>query len=111
MQREQQQGQNSDQNQRAPDRSITQDDLNRMLNQIEEMMRRGDVAEAQRLLDQLRNILENLQTAQPNSRMTDPLAREMDRSMQDLEEMTRDQQQLRDETFRQGQDRRMQQGD
>ena len=44
-------------------------------------MRRGDMAEAQRLLDQLRNILENLQTAQPNSRMTDPLGREMNQAM------------------------------
>ena len=109
MQREQQQGQN-DQNQRAPDRTVTQDDLNRMLNQIEEMMRRGDVAEAQRLLDELRNILENLQTARPNSRMTDPLAREMNRSMQELDDMVREQQQLRDETFRENQQRRTQRG-
>ena len=36
-------------------------------------MRRGDMAEAQRLLDELRNMLENLQTARPSSRMTDPL--------------------------------------
>jgi tRNA C32,U32 (ribose-2'-O)-methylase TrmJ len=90
MQRDQQQGQN-DQNQRSPDRTISQDDLNRMLNQMEEMMRRGDVAEAMRLLDQLRNILENLQTARPNSRMTDPLAREMNRSMQDMDDMIREQ--------------------
>ena len=108
MQRQQQQGQN-DQNQRSPDRTVSQDDLNRMLNQIEEMMRRGDVAEAQRLLEELRNILENLQTARPNSRMTDPLAREMNRSMEDMDNMVREQQQLRDDTFRQGQDRRMQQ--
>ncbi len=109
MQREQQQAQGDQPNQRTPDRTITQDDLNRMLNQIEEMMRRGDVAEAQRLLDQLRNILENLQTARPNSRMTDPLAREMNRAMEDMDNMIREQQQLRDDTFRQGQQRRMQQ--
>ncbi|HKG85610.1 MAG TPA: TIGR02302 family protein [Beijerinckiaceae bacterium] len=109
MQREQQQGQN-DPNQRSPDRTISQDDLNRMLNQMEEMMRRGDVAEAMRLLDQLRNILENLQTARPNSRMTDPLAREMNRSMQDMDDMVREQQQLRDDTFQQGQQRRAQRG-
>jgi hypothetical protein len=90
---------------------ISQDDLNRMLRQMEEAMRRGDVAEAQRLLEQLRNILEYLQTAQPNSRMTDPLGREMNQAMQDLEDMAREQQNLRDETFREGQNRRMQQGD
>ncbi len=109
MQQNQQQSQN--QNQRSPDRMISQDDLNRMLRQMEEAMRRGDVAEAQRLLEQLRNILENLQTAQPNSRMTDPLGREMNQAMQDLEDMAREQQNLRDETFREGQNRRMQQGD
>jgi uncharacterized protein (TIGR02302 family) len=105
------QAQDQNQNQRAPDRLISQDDLNRMLQQMEEAMRRGDTAEAQRLLDQLRNILENLQTAQPNSRMTDPLGREMNQAMQDLEDMAREQQNLRDETFRNGQQRRMQQGD
>lgn len=109
MQQNQQQAQ--DQNQRSPDRMISQDDLNRMLQQMEEAMRRGDVAEAQRLLEQLRNILENLQTAQPNSRMTDPLGREMNQAMRDLEDMAREQQDLRDETFRDGQNRRMQQGD
>ena len=30
-------------------------------------MKRGDAAEAQRLIDQLRNILENLQTAEPGA--------------------------------------------
>jgi uncharacterized protein (TIGR02302 family) len=111
-QRMQQNQQSQDQNQRTPpDRMVSQDDLNRMLRQMEEAMRRGDVAEAQRLLEQLRNILENLQTAQPNNRMTDPLGREMNQAMQDLEDMAREQQNLRDETFRDGQNRRMQQGD
>jgi len=110
-QRMQQNPQNQDPNQRTPDRVITQNDLNRMLQQMEEAMRRGDMAEAQRLLEQLRNILENLQTAQPNSRMTDPLGREMNQAMRDLEDMAREQQGLRDETFREGQNRRMQQGD
>ncbi|MCG7393263.1 TIGR02302 family protein [Microvirga sp. ACRRW] len=110
-QRMQQNRQADNQNQRMPDRMITQNDLNRMLQQMEEAMRRGDMAEAQRLLDQLRNILENLQMAQPNSRMSDPLGREMGQAMRDLEDMTREQQNLRDETFREGQNRRMQQGD
>lgn len=110
-QRMQQNQQQAQENQRSPDRMISQDDLNRMLQQMEDAMRRGDMAEAQRLLDQLRNILENLQTARPNSRMTDPLGREMNQAMRDLEDMAREQQNLRDETFRDGQNRRMQQGD
>ncbi|MGO4574064.1 TIGR02302 family protein [Microvirga sp. 2TAF3] len=110
-QRMQQNPQSQDQNQTPPDRIISQDDLNRMLRQMEDAMRRGDMAEAQRLLEQLRNILENLQMARPNSRMTDPLGREMNQAMRNLEDMAREQQRLRDETFRDGQNRRMQQGD
>ncbi|KMO39999.1 hypothetical protein VQ02_09170 [Methylobacterium variabile] len=105
-QRQQQNPQGAEQNNRQADRTVTPDDLSKMLDQMQEAMKRGDVAEAQRLLDQLRGILENLQTAQPNSRMSDPTAREMNRSMQDLEAMAREQQGLRDETFRQGQERR-----
>src|SRR5215207_4860994 len=110
MERDRQQQSQNDQTRQA-DRTISQDDLNRMLRQMEDAMRRCDMAEAQRLLDQLRNILENLQTAQPNSRMSDPRGREMNQAMRDLENMAREQQNLRDETFRKGQDKRMQQGD
>ncbi|MET7247547.1 TIGR02302 family protein [Methylobacterium sp. EM32] len=105
-QRQQQNPQNPGQQSQQADRTVTPDDLSKMLDQMQEAMKRGDVAEAQRLLDQLRGILENLQTAQPNSRMSDPTAREMNRQMQDLEAMAREQQGLRDETFRQGQERR-----
>ncbi|MGA0597623.1 TIGR02302 family protein [Enterovirga sp. CN4-39] len=101
---------NQQQSSRALDRTISQDDLNRMLNEMQDAMRRGDMAEAQRLLDQLKNILENLRTARPNSRMSDPMAREMNRQMEDMDDMIREQQQLRDETFRQGQNRRDRQG-
>ncbi|MGY2052728.1 TIGR02302 family protein [Methylobacterium sp. JK268] len=104
QQKDQQSGDPSRQQQ--ADRTVTPDDLNRMLQQMQEAMKRGDVAEAQRLLDQLRGILENLQMAQPGSRMSDPATREMNRSMQELENMAREQQGLRDETFRQGQERR-----
>jgi uncharacterized protein (TIGR02302 family) len=110
-QRMQKNQENAERDPRSQDRVISQNDLNRMLNDMQEAMKRGDVAEAQRLLDQLRNILENLQTARPSNRMSDPLAREMNRSMEELEALTRDQQQLRDETFRQGQDQRMRRGD
>ncbi|TGE01828.1 TIGR02302 family protein [Methylobacterium nonmethylotrophicum] len=105
-QRQQQNPPNPGQQNQQADRTVTPDDLSKMLDQMQEAMKRGDVAEAQRLLDQLRGILENLQTAQPNSRMSDPTAREMNRQMQDLEAMAREQQGLRDETFRQGQERR-----
>lgn len=88
-------------------RMITQNDLNEMMDRMQEAMRRGDMAEAQRLMDELRNIMQNLQQARPDNRMSDPMAREMQRQMNELDELTRQQQQLRDETFQEGQERRM----
>jgi uncharacterized protein (TIGR02302 family) len=88
-------------------RTITQNDLNEMMDRMQEAMRRGDMAEAQRLMDELRNIMQNLQQARPDNRMSDPMTREMQRQMNELDELSRQQQQLRDETFQQEQDRRM----
>ena len=108
MMREQQ-AQDQDGNPIPPQnqRTITQNDLNDMMDRMQEAMRRGDMAEAQRLMDELRNIMQNLQQARPDNRMTDPMAREMQRQMNELDELTRQQQQLRDDTFREEQDRRM----
>ncbi len=89
------------------ERMISQEDLNRMLDEMQDAMRRGDMAEAQRLMDELRNIMQNLQQARPDSRMSDPMSREMNRQLNELDELTREQQRLRDETFREGQDQRM----
>ncbi|GJD34520.1 TIGR02302 family protein [Methylobacterium aerolatum] len=95
----QQQSQKGDQ---QNSKTVTSDDLNKMIQQMEEAMKRGDTAEAQRLMEQLRNILENLQTAQKGQKGNES-ARQMQQQMRDLDKMTRDQQELRDETFRDGQ--------
>ncbi|GJD80294.1 hypothetical protein NBEOAGPD_3535 [Methylobacterium gregans] len=95
----QQQGERSGQQ-----KTVTPDDLDKMLKDMAEAMKRGDTAEAQRLMEQLRNILENLQTAEQGGK-SDQAGREMRKQMQELDQMSRDQQQLRDETFRDGQDR------
>ncbi len=97
-----QQSQRSD-NQNS--KTVTPDDLNKMIQQMEEAMKRGDTAEAQRLMEQLRNILENLQTAQKGQNGNES-AKQMQKQMRDLDQMTRDQQDLRDETFRDGQQQR-----
>lgn len=97
--RQQQQGERSGQQ-----KTVTPDDLDKMLKDMAEAMKRGDTAEAQRLMEQLRNILENLQTAEQGGK-SDQAGREMRKQMQELDQMSRDQQQLRDETFRDGQDR------
>jgi hypothetical protein len=74
-----------------------------MIDKMEELMRNGQTAEAQQLMQQLQNLLENLQTARP-SQGSDQTAREMNRALDELDQMTRDQQALRDQTFRDEQD-------
>jgi uncharacterized protein (TIGR02302 family) len=56
------------------------------------------------LLDQLRAMLDNLQMAQPNGDMGD--GDDMQQALDELGDMIRQQQQLRDRTFQQGQDQR-----
>jgi uncharacterized protein (TIGR02302 family) len=86
-------------------RTVTPKDLQSMLDRLENLTRNGQMDEAQRLLDQLRDILENLQAARPNSQM-DQMAEQMEQSLDDLDKMTRDQQDVRDKTFREGQRQR-----
>ncbi len=104
MQRQQQNGDQQNQAQLPENfRSVTPRDLQNMLNRIEELSRRGDMAEAQRLMEQLNQMLNNLQMARPGQQ--DPRQREMNQALSDLDRMTREQQQLRDETFQQEQQR------
>ncbi len=88
-------------------RLVTPQDLQSMVDRMREAMKNGDKAEAQRLLDQLRNLMENLQTAQrpsqPNSR-----SREMNQTLDEIDRLTREEQELRDKTFRR--DQKNQQG-
>jgi uncharacterized protein (TIGR02302 family) len=101
MQRQQQ---NSDQNMaNIPEnfRTVTPRDLQNMLDRIEELSKRGDMAEAQRLMEQLNQMLNNLQMARPGQQ--DPRQREMNQALGELDKMTREQQQLRDETYQQEQ--------
>ncbi|MBX9932265.1 MAG: TIGR02302 family protein [Methylobacterium sp.] len=100
------QGERSQQDKNA--KSVTPDDLNKMIEDMAEAMKRGDTAEAQRLLEQLRGILENLQSAEQGGK-SDPRNREMNKQAQELDEMAREQQGLRDETFKDGQSKRGQQ--
>lgn len=99
MQRQQQ---NGDQNQaQLPEnfRTVTPRDLQNMLNRIEELSKRGEMAEAQRLMEQLNQMLNNLQMARPGQQQQDQRSREMNQALGDLDRMTREQQDLRDETY------------
>ncbi|MBV9565996.1 MAG: TIGR02302 family protein [Bradyrhizobium sp.] len=81
---------------------LRQQDLNNMIDRLERLSRSGDKDAAKQLLDQLAQMLENLQMAQPGQSGDN----EMEQALNELGDMIRKQQQLRDKTFKQGQDSR-----
>ena len=87
-------------------RAVTRDDLKAMMDRMEEMAKSGNLADAQRMLEQMQNILENLRTAKRGKR--NQQAQEMRQTLDELDALTRDQQALRDDTFRdkQGRDKK-----
>jgi uncharacterized protein (TIGR02302 family) len=86
-------------------RTLTQRDLNSMLDRLENLARSGNREAAQQLLNQLQSMLENLQMARPGA-SPDQGDDEMSQSLDELGDMIRKQQQLRDRTYKQGQDSR-----
>jgi uncharacterized protein (TIGR02302 family) len=87
-------------------RVMRQDDLRNMIDRMERLSRSGDKDAAKQLLDQLQQMLENLQMAQPGQGGDD-----MEQALNELGDVIRKQQQLRDRTFKEGQDsRRSQRG-
>jgi uncharacterized protein (TIGR02302 family) len=93
-------------------RQFSQQDLRKITEEIERLSREGKHAEAQRLLEQLNKLMENMRIARDRQQM-DPRQREMGDALDELDQMTREQQELRDKTFRENQQqnqRRRQQG-
>ena len=83
-------------------RMLRQQDLKNMIDRMERLSRSGDKDAAKQLLDQLQQMLENLQMAQPGQSGDG----DMEQALNELGDMIRKQQQLRDKTFKQGQDSR-----
>jgi uncharacterized protein (TIGR02302 family) len=83
-------------------RVMRQQDLNNMIERMERLSRSGDKDAAKQLLEQLQQMLENLQLAQPGQSGDN----DMEQALNELGDMIRKQQQLRDKTFKQGQDSR-----
>jgi uncharacterized protein (TIGR02302 family) len=83
-------------------RMLRQQDLNNMIERMERLSRSGDKDAAKQLLEQLQQMLENLQMAQPGQSGDG----DMEQALNELGDMIRKQQQLRDKTFKQGQDSR-----
>jgi uncharacterized protein (TIGR02302 family) len=81
---------------------LRQQDLNNMIERMERLSRSGDKDAARQLLEQLQQMLENLQMAQPGQSGDN----DMEQALNELGDMIRKQQQLRDRTFKQGQDSR-----
>jgi uncharacterized protein (TIGR02302 family) len=73
---------------------------------MERLSRSGDKEAAKQLLEQLQEMLENLQMAQPGQSGDS----DMEQALNELGDMIRKQQQLRDKTFKQGQDSRRDRG-
>src|SRR5262249_37972798 len=81
---------------------LRQQDLNNMIERMERLSRQGDKEGARQLLEQLQQMLENLQMAQPGQGGDS----DMEQALNELGDMIRKQQQLRDKTYKQGQDSR-----
>ena len=85
---------------------LSQQDLQNMLNRLENMAKSGNKDAARQLLQQLSQMMENLQMASPNANGDDN--DDMMSALDDLGDMIRQQQDLRDRTFKQGQNGRQQ---
>ncbi|MEY8096737.1 TIGR02302 family protein [Falsihalocynthiibacter sp. S25ZX9] len=89
------------QNQDSTD--VTQDEIDALMDQIQDLMEQGRMAEAQQLLEMLREMMENMQVTQGGEGNGPQTPAE--RAMDDLQETLRDQQDLSDEAFRNLQER------
>ncbi len=80
--------------------TMSQDDLEKMLDQIEQMSKLGNREAAQELLSQLQDMMEGMTgpMAQPSER-----EQQLAKTLQELNEIVREQEKLRDETFREEQ--------
>ena len=87
-------------------RNIRPQDLKSMIDRLENLARSGAKDAARRLLEELNSILENLQMARPGGQMDGEQDDDMMSALDELGNMIRKQQQLRDRTFREGQDSR-----
>ncbi|MEP7029791.1 MAG: TIGR02302 family protein [Pseudolabrys sp.] len=87
-------------------RTLSQQDLKSMMDRLEQMARSGNKDAARQLLDQMQQMLENLQMARPGAQGGDDGDDDMMSALDELGDMIRKQQQLRDKTFKEGQDSR-----
>jgi hypothetical protein len=87
-------------------RQMRPQDLRNMIDRMEQMARNGQKDAARRMLQELQQMLDNLQMARPGQQMDGDGDDDDMALMDELGDMIRKQQQLRDRTFQQGQDMR-----
>lgn len=90
-----------DQSQLDNSQSMSQQDLDRMLNQLENMMRNGSRDNAQEMLSQLRDLLDRLQRGQQGQmgQMQPGQGQQMMQMLDQMGDIIRREQQLMDDTF------------
>jgi uncharacterized protein (TIGR02302 family) len=82
----------------AQDQNLQAQDLDKLLDQMEDTARNGSREDAQAMLDQMQEMFENMRSAREGEES--PAEREMRKQIGELERLLRDQQALRDDTFR-----------
>ncbi len=97
LQRLAQEDQNGQQNQNGETMQMTQDDLQRMMDRIQELMEQGRMAEAQQALEEFQQMMENMRVTQGQGQGQQS---EGQQAMEDLADTLREQQGLSDEAFR-----------
>lgn len=101
MRQAERQQQDDGENNGAPNENamtMTQDDLQRMMDRIQELMEQGRMAEAQQALQELQELMENMQMAQGQQGQGGQSPGEQ--AMEGLSETLREQQGLSDQAFR-----------
>ena len=89
---------NSPPDSNAEDQNLQAQDLDKLLDQMEDSARNGSREDAQAMLDQMQEMFENMRSAREGQES--PADREMRKQIGELEKLLRDQQKLRDDTFR-----------
>jgi uncharacterized protein (TIGR02302 family) len=82
----------------SEDQNVQSKDMDKMMDQMEDAARNGSREDAQAMLDQMQEMFENMRSAQEDQES--PAEREMQKQIGELEKLLKDQQALRDDTFR-----------
>jgi uncharacterized protein (TIGR02302 family) len=93
-------GQPGDRNQAQPDRMVSPQDLQRMLDMIDKLAQSGDNKSAEQLLSQLEDILRNLRPAMPQQGQGQGQDSPLNEMLDQLSDLMRQQQKLMDDTQR-----------